>query len=295
LKVVSRRGYFARKEKPAKEASKDKKKTGPAATAPPPNRPAASPTSAATARDPAPAGPRPPEQVEVTTYFLPGAEGKLDVPVAVALPLDLLQPKEGESGSMTLTLRLKDAAGQIVDTQQESVDPARFYLIRPMKLSPGSYLLGILLEAAGKKVYEANEAIVVPAEMGKRFGMSSIVPVLPTATTGSSREGLALRPTPTLNRGEDAYLYFLILPGEGSELSEEGTAIAFTIYKGEQEIRSITTKEAPKLTGDGRNGYPILLRIPTADLSWGRHRIELSVTNSRLGRRATGEIELTFQ
>lgn len=297
LKVVARRGYLARKEKPSKEASKQKAPPAPPAPPSPARPPAPVAAAATTPRPNVPTAPRPPAQLEISTYLLPGGEGKVEVPIAVALPLDLLESKELGGGQATLKLALKDGSGRIVESLQDAVDRENFYLVRVAKLSAGSYLLGVSLESEGKTVYQAHEQIEVPGEMGKRFGLSSLVPVFaPTSSGGEARaEQLAVRPMPTLNRGEDALLFFRIFPGEGTALSEEGTEIEFSIHRGQEEIRSLGSRQPPKLVGDGALGYPILIRVPTADLPAGRYRVELRVSNSKLGRRATGEIELSLQ
>ena len=284
LTVVARRGYYARKPKPGKETTQ---RRTPAAVPVPARAPA---TGAAL---------RPPAQVELATYLLAAPEGKVEVPITVALPLSLLQTKDGAPLQAELALTIKDPSGKVVDTQKSDVDPEHFYVVKGALLSPGNYLLESSLLSQGKVIHRTSESIAVPENLEKRFGLSSIVPVTAPAGTGDGSQSmksgpLPVRPSTTFSRGEDALLYFRIVPG-GERLSSEGTKIVFTIFRNDEEVKTVEPSQTPRFSGDAPTGYPILMRVPTADLAPGRYRVEVRVASSDVGKRAASEIEITIQ
>jgi VWFA-related protein len=294
LQVVARRGYFAAKAKSGKPApapkvaSKEDRPTTPKAPSPPargaaPDAPVSS------------GAPSAPRQVEVNTYLLPSAEGKVEVPVVVAFPLDLLRSDDGKEGARVAVVTIQDPSGNELARLDGPVDSRNFYISRRADLAPGTYQMGVRLESGGAVLYQGQETLEVPAGMEKRFGLSSLIPVLaPSPINPGGAAPLGLRPSTTLDRGEDSFLYFRVMPGE-EPLEAEAVKIVFSIYRGDEEIRTTESREPPRFTGDGERGHPIVLRVPTADLSAGRYRIVVRVEDARLRRRATSEIEVFFQ
>ncbi|MFQ5790470.1 MAG: VWA domain-containing protein, partial [Acidobacteriota bacterium] len=170
VQVVARRGYFARKAPEvvvtdaAEPAEADAVETEPQVPAPRPSPPPPRPAR------PEPTGPVAPVGVEITTYLFPTGEGQVNVPIAAALPLDLLSAGGKQISSRDLKLTITDSDGKIVQTFEEPVDPARFYVVRNARLAPGVYLLQLILESSGEEMYRASTPIEVPAGLESRFG-----------------------------------------------------------------------------------------------------------------------------
>ena len=220
--VVARRGYFAKKAPAPVEAE-----AVPEKPTPPPARASATEPAPAPTLEPSkksselPPGPAPPQQVEITTYLFPAGD-LVEVPITVALPLDMLTSEDGVA-TRTLKLTITDEARTVAEFTDE-VDPRNFFVVERPRLAPGLYLLQLTVEASGKQVYQASTAIEVPEGFGKRFGFSSIVPVFPpTAGASGDTQSIEIRPTPNLNRGEDAFLFFRVFPGEGATAAEDDT------------------------------------------------------------------------
>jgi hypothetical protein len=107
-------------------------------------------------------------------------------------------------------------------------------------------------------------------------------------------ESIEIRPTPSLRKGEDAYLYFRVFHGEGAQPAEDDAELAYVIYRDDREVRSGRHGNPLRLSGSGDAGFPVLLRLPTRELSRGSYRVVLRVSSSGLGRRAATEIELAI-
>ena len=294
VQVVARRGYFAKKAAAPLEAEaipeEPSPAPAPASAAPPaPSVPAPAPSEATSEFPP---GPVPPEHVEITTYLFPAGD-QVEVPIAIALPLDMLT-SEGEGATHTLKLTITDEAETVAEFSDE-VNPANFFVIRSPRLSPGLYLLQLTVEDSGEQVYQASTALEVPRGFGKRFGFSSIVPVFPpSAGASEGGQSIEIRPTPNLNRGEDAFLYFRVFPGEGATTAENDTKLTYVISQEDRELKSGGHAASLKLSESGDAGFPVLLRLPTSDLPPGSYRAVLRVASPSLGRRAATEIELTI-
>ena len=291
--VVARRGYFAKKTPAPVEAE-----AVPEKPTPPPARASATEPAPAPTLEPSkksselPPGPAPPQQVEITTYLFPAGD-LVEVPITVALPLDMLTSEDGVA-TRTLKLTITDEARTVAEFTDE-VDPRNFFVVERPRLAPGLYLLQLTVEASGKQVYQASTAIEVPEGFGKRFGFSSIVPVFPpTAGASGDTQSIEIRPTPNLNRGEDAFLFFRVFPGEGATAAEDDTKLTYVISQGDRELRSGRHASSLKLSEFGDAGFPVLLRLPTSDLPRGPYRVVLRVASPSLGRRAATEIELTI-
>ena len=296
VEVVARRGYFAKKA-PAPPAQIAAQAT-PEEPSPPPAP--ASATEPAPARTPEPSeainelppGPVPPEQVEITTYLFPAGD-QVEVPIIVALPLDMLTSEDGIT-TRTLKLTITDEARTVTEFSDE-VDPTHFFVVQSPRLAPGLYLLQLTVDASGKQVYQASTALEVPEGFGKRFGFSSIVPVFPpSAGASGDAQSIEIRPTPNLNRGEDAFLYFRVFPSEGATTAEDDTKLTYVISKEDRELRTGGHASSLKLSEYGDAGFPVLLRLPTSDLPRGAYRAVLRVESPSLGRRAATEIELAI-
>ena len=295
VEVVARRGYFAKKAPAPVEAE-----AVPEEPSPPPARASATEPAPAPAPTPEPSkklselppGPAPPQQVEITTYLFPAGD-LVEVPITVALPLDMLTSEDGVA-TRTLKLTITDEARTVAEFTDE-VDSRNFFVVQRPRLAPGLYLLQLTVEASGEQVYQASTALEVPEGFGERFGFSSIVPVFPpTAGASGDAQSLEIRPTPNLNRGEDAFLYFRVFPGEGATAAEDDTKLTYVISQGDQELRSGGHASSLKLSEFGDAGFPVLLRLPTSDLPRGSYRAVLRVASPSLGRRAATEIELTI-
>ena len=291
--VVARRGYFAKKAPAPVDAE-----AVPEKPTPPPARASATEPTPAPTPEPSkeiselPHGPAPPQQVEITTYLFPAGD-LVEVPITVALPLDMLTSEDGVA-TRTLKLTITDEARTVAEFTDE-VDPRNFFVVQRPRLAPGLYLLQLTVEASGKQVYQASTAIEVPEGFGKRFGFSSIVPVFPPkAGASGDAQSVEIRPTPNLNRGEDAFLFFRVFPGEGATAAEDDTKLTYVISQGDRELSSGRHASSLQLSGFGDAGFPVLLRLPTSDLPRGSYRVVLRVASPSLGRRAATEIELTI-
>lgn len=297
VQVVARRGYFAKKA-PAPPTPIEAAAV-PEETSPPPTPTSAREQAAAPAPEPSPAiaeippGPTPPEQVEITTYLFPAGD-QVEVPIAVALPLDMLTSEDGVA-TRTLRLTITDEVRTVAEFNDE-VGPTKFFVVQSPRLDPGLYLLQLTVEASGEQVYQASTALEVPEGFGKRFGFSSIVPVFPPSDGASgSGQSIEIRPTPNLNRGEDAFLYFRVFPGEGATEAENDTKLTYAISQDDRELRRGGHASSLRLAESGDAGFPVLLRLPTSDLPPGSYRAVLRIASPSLGRRAATEIELTIR
>jgi hypothetical protein len=149
------------------------------------------------------------------------------------------------------------------------------------------------LEEKDKVIYQASTQVDVPGAFGERFGLSSIVPIVPPSSQSQSSGSIAIRPTSTLNRGEDAFLYFRVFPGK-EERSQNAT-VSYSIYRGDQQLRTLDQPDPLSLSESKEGGEPVIARLPTSELAPGRYRILVRITDPKLDRRATGEIELAIQ
>jgi VWFA-related protein len=284
--VKARKGYFPRKpEEPVVADASQEKPTAP------PAPPKAQPTPEGLPDQPAaPVNmePRPPTQVEITNYLFPAADGKVDVPIAVALPLELLTAGKGPS---TLKLTMTDGSGTEVGNYSVQVSPQKFSSVLNATLDPGSYLLQITLTQAGKEIYKASTQVDVPSNFGERFGLSTITPIYDPAEA-EKVEGPPIRPTPTLRMGENAFIYFRVFPGRRGEPSKS-VEIIYSVYREDEEIASLKQPEPADLTKSGEYGFPVIVRLPTGNLQPGIYRVVVRISDPNLGRRASGGIELT--
>ncbi len=291
LTVVARRGYFARKaDEPlvAEGAEEPGEKPTPETegSSPPPRASAAESA-------PIPAGPTPPAEVQITNYLFPAEQGKVDVPIAVALPVDLLTTVGVQGGARHLTVTLSDGSGTTLETFHQKVDPANFFIIRNAVLEPGSYLLQITLDDPEKMIYQASTQIDVPQDFGKRFGLSSVVLIVPSPSDSQSDGSVQIRPTSTVRRGEDLFLYFRAFPG--ADEPSQSAKVNYTFYRGDQKLQSVDHPEVLRLSESNESGYPVIARLPTSQFTPGTYRIVVTLSDSRLGRRATGEFPMTIR
>jgi hypothetical protein len=172
------------------------------------------------------------------------------------------------------------------------VDRENFFLVRSANLDPGSYLLQIRLEAGDEVVYKSSTQVDVPSEYGDRFGVSSIVFFLPPEAQKSTDDGPPIRPTSTVQLGEDVFIHYRVFPGRKGTPSQN-VQVSYSIYRDDQEIKSFKQPKPLDLSKSSDVGIPALARLPTSQLAPGEYRIVVRVTDSRLGRRATGEIVVT--
>jgi len=307
VEVVARRGYFAKKEDAPQVT--DASPPEPPAPAEPPSTPeppdiddtsevdepqpaAATPAPSDTAPvSSAPVGPSPPAQLEITNYLFPSGD-EVEVPITIALPLDMLSSAEARTLKMTIT---EDSQGVVAEFT-DRVDARNFFMVRRPKLAPGLYLLQMTLEeSSGEQVYQVSTALEVPQGFGGRFGFSSIVPVFAPSAQGSSQApAIEIRPTPSVQRGEDAYLYFRIFPGEDAGSSGDDTQLSYVISRDGQEVVTGSHASSLRLSSADETGFPVVLRLPTSGLLPGTYSVTLRIASSGLGRRASTETELVI-
>lgn len=284
LTVVARRGYFARKaDEPvvAEEAEETEK-------------PGEKPARPSDIEAPEmPTGPIPPAEVLITNYLFPAEQGKVDVPIAVALPVDLLTTVGTQGGARDLTVTLSDGSGTTLETFHQKVDPVNFFIVRNAVLDPGSYLLQITLEDPEKMIYQASTQIDVPKDFGKRFGLSSIVLIVPAPSDVPSDGSVQIHPTSTVGRGEDVFLFFRAFPGSGEP--SQTARVNYTFYRGDQALQSVDHPDVLALSESNESGYPVVARLPTSQFAPGTYRILVTLSDFRLGRKATGEILMTVR
>ena len=296
VEVVARRGYMARKDRAPLTTDAAPPKP-PAVAEQEPSRGEPVPPRAANPASPAervPSGPSPPDQLEITTYLFP-AGNEVDVPITVALPLDLLSA-DGELVERRLKLAVIDSVQGTVAEFTERVDARSFFVVRSPKLAPGLYLLQLTVEdASGKQLHQSSTPLEVPEGFGDRFGFSSIVPVFaPSAAASGQAQPIEIRPTPRLPRGEDAYLYFRIFQGEDAGSLGDDTELAYVIHRDGLEVASGAHTTPLRLSSADERGFPVVLRLPTSELPPGLYRVTLRISSSSLGRRASTEVDLTI-
>ncbi|MFQ5791054.1 MAG: hypothetical protein ACE5JI_11340, partial [Acidobacteriota bacterium] len=139
----------------------------------------------------------------------------------------------------------------------------------------------------------ASTPIEGPAGLESRFGLSSIAPVAPPNASGSSEDDVALHilPSASIRAGEDAFLFFRVFPGEEPSRT---VRLVYAIYRGNEELTAVEHTESLRLTNDPE-GTPVLLQVPMSRLPRGPYRVELRLSDPRLGRRAFGEIEVSVR
>jgi VWFA-related protein len=285
--VRARRGYFANEETRAVVAEAEDQP----AREPAPEMPKAETTSKVSPSSPA--APPPPAQVEITNYLFPIDQGKVDVPIAVALPMDLVTTEAGNPASRTLTVTVSDGAEKEFARFEETVDNRKSSLVRNVALAPGSYLLQITVGDSGNVVYQSSTQLDVPAQLDERFGLSSIAPIYPPEQA-PDKTGPPIRATSTLPRGEDVYLHFRIFPGKRGGPSRS-THVTYSIFRDGVELHKLKKPDPIDLTKSYENGYPMVARLPMGKLSPGDYRIRVLLEDKRLGRRATGEIFISIR
>jgi hypothetical protein len=217
----------------------------------------------------------------------------VEVPIAVALPLELVSDEKGQPGSRSLEMTLTDGTGSTLASFSDSVDSKNFSVVRTAVVPPGNYLLQITLTSASETIYQTSTQIDVPAGYGERFGLSSIVPFLSSEAQVPGGEAPAIRPISTLRVGEDVLLHFRVFPGKRGEPSESAQMVC-SIYQGDQEVQFLRQPDPLDLKKGQDGGLPVITRLPTGKLAPGTYRIVVWVSDPKLGRRATGEIDLTI-
>ena len=291
--VRARKGYFPRKarEVVVAEASVPPQQQRPT-HAPPAPAPRAATEDEPPSPPPVATNIRPPSQVEITNYLFPRGDGKVEVPIAVALPRELLTDESRQTTSRILRLTVTDNSGTIFARMSGKVDRENFSMVRSANLDPGSYLLRLSLEAGDELVYESSTQVDVPSEYGDRFGISSIVFFLPPEAQKSTDDGPPIRPTSTVRVGEDVFIHYRVFPGK-RDTPSKNVKVSYSIYRDDQEIKSFEQPKPLDLTEASEFGIPALAKLPTSQLAPGLYRIVVRVTDSSLGRRATGEIVVT--
>jgi hypothetical protein len=284
--IRARRGYFAKEETRAVVAEAESQPDRSPVTEPSEDKTPAAPAPSLAAR-------LLPAQVEITNYLFPIDQGKVDVPIAVALPNELLTTEAGAPASRTLTVTVSDGAEKQFASFEEKVDQRKFSLVRNVALAPGSYLIQITVGDSGKVIYQSSTQLDVPARLDERFGLSSIAPIYPPEQA-PDKTGPPIRATTTLRRGEDVYLHFRIFPGKRGGPSKSAH-ITYSIFHDGVELQKLKQPKPVDLTKSYENGFPVAARLPMGALATGNYRIRVLIEDSRLGRRATGEIFLAIR
>jgi len=309
VEVVARRGYVARKRQapevtdatPPPTASDDAPPAPAEAPAPLETTEVDAPVTAPKETSPTETaaagtslGPSPPAQLEITNYLFPAGD-QFEVPITIALPRDMLPPAGSEPRTLKMTIS-EDSQG-VISEYSDRVDLRQFFMVRNPTLGPGLYLLQMTLEEpSGEQVYQASTALEVPRGFGNRFGFSSIVPVFaPSGESSGQAQAIQIRPTPEVERGQDAYLYFRILPGEDAGSAGDDTRLSYVVTRDEEEVTAGEHPTSLRLSGGGESGFPVVLRLPTSGLPPGTYRVTLRIESSGLNRRASTEIELTIR
>ena len=267
VELIARQGYFARAPTTVTDSAEEKEEATERTRGPSLAIPAA---------------------VEMTSYFLPTGTGTARVPLSVALPRDLLA---ADDRLLTVTIsRDQDT----LHTFAKNVTTSHYYLVENVELEPGSYLMQITLTTDGEQLYQASTAIHVPAGFGERFGLSSVVPVVPPEAADDLGGEVPLLPTTTLPRGSDAFLLFQVFPGR--ERPSERAYLTYTIYDGDNEVGA---------GGKGRGHWSWPRSSPAAPRSFfafrcriygrGTYRIDIRIEDRSFGRRAASEIELRIK
>ena len=235
-------------------------------------------------------GPVRPSAVEMTTYLLPTGTEKVRVPIAVALPPELLTQ---DGGNKRLQVEVTDDAGHSVAHFDEPVDLEHFYLLRNLDLKPGLYLLQITLSSPSAELYQASTGFDVPKDYGVRFGISSIVPVISPENSSDIGDLLPLLPTPAVHRGENAHILFQIFAGKRQPLRQ--VRLTYTIFKDQRQLHAIEHPRTIELLTSRADGTPVILSLPTGSLTPGVYRVELEVLDDEHSRRATSETEIRIE
>jgi VWFA-related protein len=290
VRVIARKGYFARKRDQSTDETEPDRSTFTATPAPAPTpKTTPEPATQAPAAPATPLPPLKPTQVEITNYLVPAPNGKVQVPIAVALPPNLLADEAGQPEARILTMSLKGSSGAALAQFSDDVDQDNFSVLRTAVLAPGLYRLDITLTNESGMVYETSTQIDVPVGYGDRFGLSTIIPF---PITNSEDPNNKTRPSAALRPGQDVLLHFRVFPGKKGEPSKTAELV-FSIYQGNQELKSLKYPQVLDLTKNNEFGLQVITSFPMSGMAPGAYRLVVWVSDPDLGRRATGELYLT--
>jgi VWFA-related protein len=233
-----------------------------------------------------------PLAVEMSTYLLPAGAGTVRLAITVALPEELLTavPKERR-----LSVTVSDEAGVVAGTYQESVSMERPYVIPSFDLPPGRYVARLtLLISSDQELYSATNEIRIPADFGKRFGLSSVIPVVSPENGTAADNGLLILPTPSLKRGKDGYVLFHVFPGADAPSKRVHVGWVFLDEDG-RETRRGERDGLIDIVQDRLGGTPVILELPMSSLPYGIHIVEIRVEDRSRSRRATSSIAIRIR
>jgi Ca-activated chloride channel family protein len=277
VEVIARQGYVAR----------------------PPSAPVPEPTAEAPPSEPADEVSATPAvtddlplAVEVSNYLLPTGVGTVRLAVTIALPADLLTAEGDDERRIDLTVF--DEAGNAAGTFEERVSLDHPYVIPSFDLAPGRYDVRMTLSTAQRELYSASTQIPIPTDLGERFGLSSIVPVVSPQNRASAGDGLPILPRPSLKKGENGYVLFQVFPGREDPSSRVHVGWSILDEDG-QELRRAERDRPIDITQGRPNGSPIILQLPMSSLSYGTYIVEIRVEDRSRGRRATSAIEIRIR
>jgi VWFA-related protein len=229
-----------------------------------------------------------PLAVELSTYLLPSAGGKVLVPWSVALPADLLTGDGTEERKLRLEVR--DSAGKPLHTFEEPVTVERYYVVSSFSLEPGAYTLEVTVSADGRELHRASTGIDIPSGLGDRFGVSSMLPVVSrdaAASVGTNE--LPLLPVSAVPRGESLHVLFQILSGRESPSTRARVGYRILDAQGTEVLNDRVDDEIA--LSDEPVGTPVIVSLPTRSLAYGTYRVEVRIEDPSSGRAATSEIE----
>jgi VWFA-related protein len=240
------------------------------------------------------AKPSPPSElplaVELSTYLLPGASGKVRVPLSVALPAELL----AGSGKAVREVRLslQDANGRSVHRVAKPVDVQHYYALETVSLTPGSYVLEVTVHEGERELHRASMGLDVPSGLGDRFGVSSILPVA-SSQIPDGGESIPLLPVSEVRRGEPLHLLFHVLPGANESRSERARVSYRVLDEDGSEMPKSELEQDVALAplSERPDGTPVVLSVPTSSLSYGSYRVEVRAEDPASGRAAVSELQ----
>ncbi|HXV59856.1 MAG TPA: VWA domain-containing protein [Vicinamibacteria bacterium] len=231
-----------------------------------------------------------PLAVEITTYLLPTGAGIVRVPMSVALPEDLLTGDGGDS--RRLDLRVTNDGGEVLHTFERDVSVERYFVLSYADLVPGRYVLSVVLHSEERELYRTSMGIDVPEGLGRRFGISSVVPIVGPGASIDSDE-LPILPTASVKRGQDAFVLFQVFPGQDEPARR--ARVSYTLFGERSEALRTGGPEAPIELLETAAGTPVILSVPTSSLAYGRYRVEVRAEDDSRGRRATSDIEIRIR
>ena len=223
-----------------------------------------------------------PEDLNTYAYLLnPRPHGAFGV-LAAALPESYVgEPAE-------LRLRVVSSGGAVLSEATGRVDIRRFWISTPAELPSGEHRLELVVERGGERIHDGASQLIIPADFGDAFSLSSIFPFVAEAH-GPEAVGPPVRPVAAFARAEDARVAFFIFPGRDDPVSQVRVGYEIRDQAGEVVVEA----ERPgrfDLDPSRAEGTPIMLSLQTAALRAARYTAVVRVTDDSRNRSAVGEL-----